>query len=242
MEMTLNNKNKFGFVDGMIPPPEEGVSHPSKFCWRRLNDIVSTWILNSVSKEIASSLIFAGSAHEIWTDLGHRFQQKNGPRIYELRKDLINMKQDSLSVSQFFTKLVCGRNYAIFDLHYAFGILLMKPLPSISEVFSLIVQEEWQRGLTFTPPTSNETQLNFAVKNTQYNSKIRQGKKDKPLCTHCSLLVHTRDKCYKLHGYPPNYKKQSPATIRVNHVDTSEDIPLQLTSQQYEQLISFFFA
>ncbi|XLR13655.1 hypothetical protein S83_041593 [Arachis hypogaea] len=272
MEMALNGKNKLGFVDGTILPPEEGASHSFKLHWHRLNDIVSTWILNSVSKEIASSLIFAGSAHEIWIDLGHRFQQKNRPRIYELRKELINLKQDSLSISQFFTKLKCvweelchfrpsvhcncggAREFLAhadeeYVLVFLMGlndvyhqvrsqILLMKPLPSISEVFSLIVQEERQRGLTLAPPTSNETQLAFAVKNTQYNSKIRPGKKDKPLCAQCGLLSHTKDKCYKLHGYPPNYKKQSPATVRVNHVDTSQDIPLQLTSQQYQQLIS----
>ncbi|KAL1349376.1 hypothetical protein AAHE18_07G152500 [Arachis hypogaea] len=92
MEMTLNGKNKLEFVDGTIPPPEEGVSHSSKLRWHRLNNIVSTWILNYVSKEIASSLIFAGSAHEIWINLGHLFQQKNRPRIYELRKELINLK------------------------------------------------------------------------------------------------------------------------------------------------------
>ncbi|XLS58986.1 hypothetical protein HN51_008741, partial [Arachis hypogaea] len=110
-------------------------------------------------------------------------------------------------------------------------ILLMKPLPSISEVFLLIIQEEQQRRLTLAPPTSNETQLTFAVKNTKSNSKIQQGKKDKPLCAHCDLLGHTKDKCYKLHGYLPNYKKQCSAIIRVNRVDTSQDIPLQLTSQ-----------
>ncbi|XLR53297.1 hypothetical protein HN51_021525 [Arachis hypogaea] len=63
------------------------------------------------------------------------------------------------------------------------------------EVFSLIVQEEWQRGLTLAPPTSNETQLDFTVKNTHYNSKTRLGKKDKPFCAHCGLLGHTKDKC-----------------------------------------------
>ncbi|KAL1372475.1 hypothetical protein AAHE18_01G206800 [Arachis hypogaea] len=116
----------------------------------------------------------------------------------------------------------------------------MKPLPSISEVFLLIVQEEQQRGQTLALPTSNETQLTFAVKNTQCNYKIRQGKKDNLICAHCNLLGHTKDKYYKLHGYPLNYKKQSPTIIQVNHVNTSQDIPLQLTFQQYQQLLSLF--
>ncbi|XP_010519642.1 PREDICTED: uncharacterized protein LOC104799038 [Tarenaya hassleriana] len=31
--------------------------------------------------------------------------------------------------------------------------------------------------------------------------------KQKPLCTHCGMYGHTVNKCYKLHGYPPGYRR-----------------------------------
>ena len=30
-------------------------------------------------------------------------------------------------------------------------------------------------------------------------------KKDRPFCTHCNILGHIIEKCYKIHGYPPGY-------------------------------------
>ncbi|XP_075640232.1 uncharacterized protein LOC142611974 [Castanea sativa] len=33
-----------------------------------------------------------------------------------------------------------------------------------------------------------------------------KGKSGRPQCTHCGLLGHVADQCYKLHGYPPGYK------------------------------------
>jgi len=46
--------------------------------------IVLSWILNSVSQEIASSIIYIDSAEEMWNDIKERFSQQNGPRIFQL--------------------------------------------------------------------------------------------------------------------------------------------------------------
>ncbi|XP_022873392.1 uncharacterized protein LOC111392311 [Olea europaea var. sylvestris] len=61
--------------------------------------------LLTVSKEISASVIYSKSAHDIWIDLKERFQQRNGPRIFQLRRELMNLTQVQLSVGVFFTKL-----------------------------------------------------------------------------------------------------------------------------------------
>ncbi|KAL5582148.1 hypothetical protein UlMin_014590 [Ulmus minor] len=96
--------NKLGFVDGSIaePPSTDANMFNS---WIRNNNMVISWILNSVSKEIFASIMFASSAREIWLDLKDRFQQKNGPRIFQLKRELMNLRQDQNSVSIYFTKL-----------------------------------------------------------------------------------------------------------------------------------------
>jgi hypothetical protein len=45
---------------------------------------VISWILNSISKDIAESVIYINTAEEMWLDLKDRFSQKNGPRIFQL--------------------------------------------------------------------------------------------------------------------------------------------------------------
>lgn len=103
MILALTAKNKFGFVDGTIPIPDE--LDPLFHSWKRNNSIVASWILNSVSKEVASSIIYSSSASEIWLDLQERFKQSNGPKIFELKRELLGLQQGTLSVSQYFTKL-----------------------------------------------------------------------------------------------------------------------------------------
>ena len=67
--------------------------------------MVICWILNSVSKDIFASVIFAYSMREIWLDLKDCFQQRNEPKIFQLRCELMNLVQDQNSVSVYFTKL-----------------------------------------------------------------------------------------------------------------------------------------
>ncbi|XP_068641164.1 uncharacterized protein [Aristolochia californica] len=73
--------------------------------WTRNNNIVISWILNSVSKEISASVMFAASAREIWLALRDRYQQHNGLRIFQLKRELMNLRQDKDSVNTYFTKL-----------------------------------------------------------------------------------------------------------------------------------------
>jgi len=52
MEMALIAKNKVGFIDGTIPKPSPTDS--SFHAWMCCKTMVLSWILNSVSTEIAS--------------------------------------------------------------------------------------------------------------------------------------------------------------------------------------------
>ncbi|XP_060968835.1 uncharacterized protein LOC133036299 [Cannabis sativa] len=103
MQLSISVKNKLGFLDGTIPkpPPSDYILYNA---WVRNNNIVISWILNSVSKEISSSILYDESA-AIWADLKVRFYQRNGPHIYNLRKGLMNLRQENQSISMYFTKL-----------------------------------------------------------------------------------------------------------------------------------------
>jgi len=103
MEMALTAKNKIGFLDGSIPKPSSTDSSFS--AWTRCNTMVLSWILNSISAEIANSVIFIDSAAAMWSDLQERFSQSNGPRIFQLRKKISVLAQGNNSVSAYYTQL-----------------------------------------------------------------------------------------------------------------------------------------
>ncbi|KZV13796.1 hypothetical protein F511_45032 [Dorcoceras hygrometricum] len=96
--------------------------------------------------------------------------------------------------------------------HIRAQILLMDPLPTISKIFSLVVQEERQSSINQGAGGRILEQYlvmshgaNVAAVKGSYNSKGT--KTDKVICSHCHLPNHTVDKCYKLHGYPPGHPK-----------------------------------
>ena len=234
--------------------------------------------MNSISKDIAASVIFANSAAEIWQDLHTRFKQHNGRRLFQLKKDLMNLSQGNLSVNAYFTKLkaiweelkshkpiascTCGgaKSFLEFDeveyvLSFLMGLsecyshirgqlLLQDPLPYINKAFSLVLQEEKHKEVTSANTASHQTQVPFAIK---VDSTKPRAKKDRPQCSHCGLLGHTADKCYKLHGYPPGYKPKNKAhshttvnlvteTTPVSDISSADSIGL--SAQQYQNLVS----
>jgi hypothetical protein len=69
MTLSLNAKNKLGFIHGTIQIPS-AKSQPNDYAsWKRCNDMILSWILNSITPELANSVIYSTIALEVWEDL-----------------------------------------------------------------------------------------------------------------------------------------------------------------------------
>ena len=103
MKRALLSKNKFKFVDGSIKEPS---THDSLYdAWERSNNIVVSWILKTLSPNIAQSVTYIDSAHELWEDLKHRFFKGDHFRLSDLLQDLHSMRQGDRGISAYFTEL-----------------------------------------------------------------------------------------------------------------------------------------
>ena len=96
---------------------------------------------------------------------------------------------------------------------------MLEPFPSMSKVYALVLQEESHKGIghgsAFTPRPDSVAMYS----NTRGYSGNKSGpKKERPFCTHCNMLGHIVDKCYKLHGYPPGYKHKGKPNSNANQV------------------------
>uniref|UniRef100_A0A803QQD3 Retrotransposon gag domain-containing protein n=1 Tax=Cannabis sativa TaxID=3483 RepID=A0A803QQD3_CANSA len=98
MQLSISVKNKLRFLDNSIPKPS-----PTDYilykAWVKNNNIVISWILNSISKEIFSSILYDDSAAEIWTDL----KEAQTVRMYFTKlkmvlEELSNYRPSSLHV------------------------------------------------------------------------------------------------------------------------------------------------
>lgn len=105
MTLALNSKNKLGFVNGTIKAPLEETDPEGYATWSHCNDMVHSWIINTVNPEIADSVIYYPTAHEVWEDLRERFSQGNAPQIFEIQREIACLRQEQMSVSAYYTKL-----------------------------------------------------------------------------------------------------------------------------------------
>lgn len=113
----------------------------------------------------------------------------------------------------------------------------MDPLPPINEVYSILIQEERQRSVGYSSVVhidstalvvkgSNTSGSNpnsyFSSFNYSRNSDFSRGKnsrgKDRPIYTHCGMLGHVMEICFKLHGFPPGFKPKGKTSV-VNQVN-----------------------
>ena len=103
MMTALSAKNKVEFVNGKAPEPwNYDRTHGA---WSRCNNMVVSWLVHSVSIPIRQSVLWMDKAEEIWNDLKSRCAQGDLLRVSELQQEASSIKQGSLSVTEYFTKL-----------------------------------------------------------------------------------------------------------------------------------------
>ncbi|XP_041995877.1 uncharacterized protein LOC121746002 [Salvia splendens] len=82
-------KNKISFINGTLRRPHDDdlLSH----AWLRCNSMVVSWLRNSISPQICSSIMYLDDAHEIWSDLRLRFSQLDSARAYQLKQRIMSL-------------------------------------------------------------------------------------------------------------------------------------------------------
>ncbi|XP_075074380.1 uncharacterized protein LOC142161985 [Nicotiana tabacum] len=103
MSLALKAKQKLGFVTGACA--KESFEKNLHEEWETCNAIVHSWIMNYVSKDLLSSIIYASDAHAVWEDLQKRFDKVNRVQIFQLHRSILRLSQGADYVAVYFTKL-----------------------------------------------------------------------------------------------------------------------------------------
>ncbi|XP_047267602.1 uncharacterized protein LOC124898031 [Capsicum annuum] len=142
--IALSVKRKLGFINGNCQMPD--LTSPDFSQLSCCNDMVISWLLNALSKDIADSIIYSTTAKELWDSLEQRFGKSNGAKLVHLQKELSILVQGNSNVSGYFTKM--KRIWDELDSLNASGnILMMKSLPGLDVTYSLLLQDENQREI-----------------------------------------------------------------------------------------------
>ena len=114
-------------------------------------------------------------------------------------------------------------------------ILMMKPLPSLSAAYSLIIQEERQRTISI-PSIINNDAIAMNVTSESFVSKSKKSL----ICIHYKKTGHTKSNCYRIIGFPASFKftknkKDDPKSSVQNVISTSTSP--SITMEQYGHLV-----
>ena len=181
MSIALTTKNKIAFVNGSLV---QLITNDLHLCvaWLKANNLVLSWLMNSIAKEIYGSLLYFTNAFDIWEELKIRYLRSDGPRVFSLEKSLSSISQNSKSITEYFSEFkalwdeyisyrpipncrcgnlnhcscnilkgLTGRQQLDYVMKFLVGLhdsysaiisqlLLQSPLPSMSRVFSLLLQ------------------------------------------------------------------------------------------------------
>ncbi|KAL0371778.1 UNVERIFIED_CONTAM: hypothetical protein Scaly_0859400 [Sesamum calycinum] len=91
VKRALRAKMKLSFIDGTSIKPN--ANHPHFEQWIRVDSMVTTWILNSISKDIVEAFMYTKSSRNLWLDLEQQYGECNGPQLYQLQRKICSMTQ-----------------------------------------------------------------------------------------------------------------------------------------------------
>lgn len=67
--------------------------------------MVSTWICNTIYKELVDAYLHIDSTYKLWCALNQRYGGSDGPKILKVQRDIYTFRQGNLSVSMYFSQL-----------------------------------------------------------------------------------------------------------------------------------------
>ncbi|XP_019224674.1 PREDICTED: uncharacterized protein LOC109206313 [Nicotiana attenuata] len=150
------------------------------------------------------------------------------------------------------------------------NILMMKPLPDVDSVYSILVNDESQSSVQANVPSLNSDSTAFSAGvQKSYSQRVNfdtqrasfnPSRKNNIVCRYCKKPGHQIEKCYKRHGYPSGFQTKFKRTVAfaqvsdtppVGHSENSAgDTKIvqsdggnsSITKEQFDQLLSLLLS
>lgn len=190
--------------------------------------MIASWLINTLTPKIRANFTYVKSAKRLWDNLQANYGQKNGLLVFQLKRAILNLKQCDDDLTTYYSKLqqaydeyykivtacTCKSDIDHELIQFLNGlnpcydmvrdqILLMEPLPTMSQAYAKLLQIEKQKEIKVAGE--------LGVFNTNQKKPADKRKKsvDKRnlVCEHCKKRGHIKDSCFKLHGIPNWFKE-----------------------------------
>ena len=106
-------KGKEEYLTGEVEPPAE--TDPKFKTWKLENNMVMSWLLNSMTNETGENFMYYKTAKEIWDSARVAYSNvDNTSEIFEIKNRLHDLHQGESSVTDYFNSL--SKNWQQLDI------------------------------------------------------------------------------------------------------------------------------
>ncbi|WVZ80039.1 LOW QUALITY PROTEIN: hypothetical protein U9M48_027554 [Paspalum notatum var. saurae] len=181
---------------------------------KQINARVLVWLLSSMEPIVREQVKILAIVVDVWLSLESQFARKsNKMQATRIMHEITHLKQDSRSVTE----------YAEFDLRRQL-IFSKAEWPSLDDIISSITEEE--------------TRLRHPAVDAHGGpdacAALSMKSKEEIKCDHCGAKGHKIERCFKLHGFPQDWKKgkTQPGRNRggnwnkANHTASERELPV----------------
>ncbi|XP_019229239.1 PREDICTED: uncharacterized protein LOC109210292 [Nicotiana attenuata] len=244
MRIAILGRNKLGFINGTCKRENYGTNLVD--LWERCNAIVLSWLMNYVSLELLSEMVYSSNANEVWDDLKERFDKVDCSRIFQIHREIATSRQDTKFDS---LAPIAGRDAAnsrefvqfmerqkllqfLMGLNESYEqarsqLLMMIPVPSVNKAYSMLMKRESQRTMSNTFTTVDGGEMAALMTNRSRNQQ-RPKKNYNLQCDVCHMKGHTKETCYRVVGYPKDNKFRKKYNSQTTANFAAEDVPATL--------------
>ncbi|KAL2235960.1 UNVERIFIED_CONTAM: hypothetical protein Sindi_1328200 [Sesamum indicum] len=162
MKLALIAKTKLSFISKDAEIPEKDTKEFKQ--WIKVDSMVTSWILNSISRNIVESFMYINTSRELWTELESRYGQSNELKgqwdelacITPIPKCTCTAAKESAEIknSDQLMQFLMGLNDT-YD-HVRSQILMMEPYPDVSKAFSMVLRVEKQKEANTEPQYTSQ--------------------------------------------------------------------------------------
>ncbi|RVW42526.1 Retrovirus-related Pol polyprotein from transposon TNT 1-94 [Vitis vinifera] len=231
-----------GYEDHLVTP-EADIPEVDRVQWRKIDAQLCSVLWQSVDPRILLHLQAYKTCFKFWTQAKGLYTN-DIQRLYKVAFAIVHLSQQDLDLSTYIGQIASlkeefltvmpltpdvGAQQTQFDKFFmVFTLIGLRPdlesirdqilgsssVPSLDDVFARLLRI----SSTQTLPSDSASDSSVLVSQTTFRGgrSGTRGRGQRPHCTYCNKLGHTRDRCYQLHGRPP----------RTAHMVQSSDSPL----------------
>ncbi|RVW15974.1 Retrovirus-related Pol polyprotein from transposon RE2 [Vitis vinifera] len=231
-----------GYEDHLVTQ-EADIPEVDRVQWRKIDAQLCSVLWQSVDPRILLHLQAYKTCFKFWTQAKGLYTN-DIQRLYKVASAIVHLSQQDLDLStyigqiaslkeQFLTVMpltpdVGAQQTQLDKFFMVLTLIGLRPdlepirdqilgsssVPSLDDVFARLLRISSTQTLP-SDSASDSSVLVFQTTSRGGRSGTR-GRGQRPHCTYCNKLGHTRDRCYQLHGRPP----------RTAHMAQSSDSPL----------------